>query len=129
MEDITLCCGHKVNSTDEAVGLMVPENGGRSYGLYCKECADDLVKTAGAKVYDYPEDWTRFAGCKPNNYTGELPQEETDELVELIRAIRNRCDIFLALYSVPNSKKWWATLLEDLCEDSQDVLKFYCIDK
>ena len=74
-------------------------------------------------------DWESFTGCRPNNFTGEMPWEETDELVELIKAIRNRCNIFLAAYPLLRNDHLWATLLEDLGEDAQDVLELYCIDK
>ena len=127
MSKMTLSCRHEVDSMDEAITLEMAEPNGKSYGVYCKPCADRLIAECGARRYEYPPDWASSTGCKPDNFTGEVP-EDTMELVELIRAIRNRCDIFLALYPVGGTSHAWPTLLEDLGEDAMDILETYCID-
>ena len=55
-----------------------------------------------------------------------------DRLTELIKAIRNRCDIYLALQnSVDREKISHAipTLLEDMHEDSQAIVDEYCVER
>ena len=120
MDGITLCCGHVVGDMSHAVSLEVFEDGNRfHYGQYCKDCANKLIAEGRAKVYQYPQDWM--------NYTGDMP-EEVDELVELVKAIRNRCNIFLLIASTPCTSHLWPTLLEDLGEDAIEVLESFCVD-
>ena len=55
-----------------------------------------------------------------------------DRLTELVKAIRNRCEIYLTLQ---NSVSWEKishaipTLLEDMHEDSQAIVDEYCVEK
>lgn len=53
------------------------------------------------------------------------------ELIELIKAIRNRCDICLildnAVVDVDDLARIFPTILEDLHEDSQEIIDKYCI--
>lgn len=39
-----LCCGHWVNTTSEGIDLQMDEDEGYSTGIYCKECAEKLLK-------------------------------------------------------------------------------------
>jgi len=48
------------------------------------------------------------------------------ELIDLIGAIRNRCDIFLRICYLPETENLWATVLEDLYEDAQKIAMEYC---
>lgn len=48
-------------------------------------------------------------------------------LIELIKAIRNRCDAVLAMQKLPDTEHLMATILEDLHEDSQAIIDDYCI--
>ena len=53
-----------------------------------------------------------------------------DRLTELIKAIRNRCEIYLALQDNADAEKIKhaiPTLLEDLHEDSQEIIYNYCV--
>ena len=47
-------------------------------------------------------------------------------LIELIKAIRNRCDILLAIQGFDDLQDTIPTLLEDLHEDSQAIMDEYC---
>ena len=47
-------------------------------------------------------------------------------LIELIRAIRNRCNILLAIQGFGDLQNAIPTLLEDLHEDSQAIMDEYC---
>ena len=55
------------------------------------------------------------------------------ELIELIKAIRNRCDVCLILddtvTDVDDLARIYPTILEDLHEDSQEIIDKYCIVK
>ena len=50
---VTLCCGHKVNSSEEGVDLKFKDNiNGKIsevYGSYCKDCAEEYIKELGAE--------------------------------------------------------------------------------
>ena len=50
------------------------------------------------------------------------------ELTELVRQIRNRCDIYLILQQA-NAQHLQATLLEDLYTDAQTIMDEYCIER
>ena len=55
-----------------------------------------------------------------------------DRLTELIKAIRNRCDIYLALQDNADAEKIKhiiPTLLEDMHEDSQAIVDEYCVER
>ena len=51
-----------------------------------------------------------------------------DERTELIKSIRNRCEIYLALHQVTSSyiEAIIPTLLEDLYADAQQIVLDYC---
>ena len=54
---------------------------------------------------------------------------ELEDLGELIKAIRNRCDIWLLLQEskeIERIKHLYPTLLEDLYTDAQTILDEYC---
>ena len=73
--------------------------------------------------YDYPNEW--------KTYTGEIRHPhifKTDsELIELVKQIRNRCDIFLAIQGNEGLNYAMPTILEDIYEDCQQVIDDYCI--
>ena len=71
--------------------------------------------------------WATYTGCSLDNFTGEIPEDRA-ELIELVKAIRNRCNIFLLIASTPCTSQYWATLLEDLGEDAMEILETYCVD-
>ena len=67
------------------------------------------------------EEWT--------NFTGELERGLVDEgLIELIKAIRNRCNVLLAVQGFDDLQGAIPTLLEDLHEDSQAIMDEYCME-
>jgi len=59
------------------------------------------------------------------SFTGELPQEKHD-LVELVKQIRNRCEIYLYLAGEVDTEMYLWTLLEDIYEDAQKVALEHC---
>ena len=50
-----------------------------------------------------------------------------DALYELVKAIRNRCDAIVRLYELGDTDHIMPTLLEDLHEDSQELIDDYCV--
>jgi len=52
-----------------------------------------------------------------------------DEVTERMKAIRNRCDIYMLIYDNPIADHLLPTLLEDLHIDSQDIIDGYCIER
>jgi hypothetical protein len=50
------------------------------------------------------------------------------ELTELVKAIRNRCDIYLVLQEA-KATHLQATLLEDLYKDAQTIIDEYCVER
>ena len=55
---------------------------------------------------------------------------EVDErLVDLVKSIHNRCDLFLATYDFGDLAHAIPTLLEDIHYNSQAIQEDYCIDK
>ena len=50
------------------------------------------------------------------------------ELTELVKAIRNRCEIYLALQGKDIDHALY-TLLEDLYEDAQTIVDQYCTEE
>jgi len=83
------------------------------------------------EYYDYPPEWTNFTGeCECN-----MPQN--GHLVDIIKAIRNRCNTILVLTKMENVSEQVLnidilpclhTLLEDLHEDSQKLIDDHCIE-
>jgi hypothetical protein len=51
------------------------------------------------------------------------------EVTELIKAIRNRCDIYMLICDNAIADHLLPTLLEDLHLDSQDIIDGYCTEK
>ena len=47
-------------------------------------------------------------------------------LIELIKAIRNRCNVLLAIQGFDDLQSAIPTLLEDLHEDSQSIMDEHC---
>lgn len=53
------------------------------------------------------------------------------QLFELVKSIRNRCEVLLLLsvaYPEGEIKNIIPTILEDIHEDSQEIIERYCID-
>lgn len=51
------------------------------------------------------------------------------EVTNLIKSIRNRCDIYLLIYDNEKAEPLLPTLLEDLHCDSQTINDGYCVEK
>jgi len=74
------------------------------------------------EAYCYPASW--------KNFTGEPPIDTgLAELMELIKAIRNRCDVCLDLYALGDREHLLHTILEDLYDDAQTIIDEYCIER
>jgi hypothetical protein len=54
---------------------------------------------------------------------------DKNEVTELIKAIRNRCDIYMLICDNPIADHLLPTLLEDLHYDSQAIIDGYCVEK
>jgi len=52
-----------------------------------------------------------------------------NEVTELIKAIRHRCDIYLILADMENTGHLLPTVLEDMHEDSQAIIGEYCVEE
>ena len=50
-----------------------------------------------------------------------------DELAEIIKAIRNRCDVVLTLIEHYGTERLIPTVLEDLYTDAQTIVDDYCV--
>ncbi len=50
-----------------------------------------------------------------------------DNLIELVKSVRNRCKIFLIICEHPEASNLSATLLEDMGSDMQEILE-YCVE-
>ena len=82
------------------------------------------------EYFDYPPEWKSFTGeCECN-----MPQ---NDMVDIIKAIRNRCNTILVLTKMENVSELVLnidilpclhTLLEDLHEDSQKLIDDHCIE-
>jgi hypothetical protein len=53
---------------------------------------------------------------------------DTDELAEIIKSIRNRCDVVLTLLEHCGTDNLIPTVLEDLYQDSQLLIEQYCTE-
>ena len=51
------------------------------------------------------------------------------EITEVIKAIRNRCDIYMLICDNPVADHLLPTLLEDLHTDSQNIIDGCCVEK
>ena len=51
------------------------------------------------------------------------------EVTELMKAIRNRCDIYMLICENPVADHLLPTLLEDMHEDSQAIIDGYCTEE
>lgn len=51
---IGFCCGHRVKELDEGIDLVIDEPDGKTYGIYCKDCAEIYIKEGFAKREDKP---------------------------------------------------------------------------
>ena len=64
------------------------------------------------------------------NVTGDCPVDTgLCELTELVKSIKNRCDIYLSIREIPELQAQLYTILEDLCEDAQTILDEYCTER
>ena len=54
---------------------------------------------------------------------------DKSDVTELVKAIRNRCDIYAFLQQYPTADHLLPTLLEDLHEDSQAIIDGFCVEK
>ena len=50
-------------------------------------------------------------------------------LIELIKAIKNRCEAVLMLSKMSGVDSLYATLCEDIHEDSQTIIDDYCTEQ
>lgn len=50
------------------------------------------------------------------------------ELVEVVKSIRNRCDVIQLLWDTPGYLHLIPTVLEDLYEDAQDAVNEFCVE-
>jgi hypothetical protein len=73
--------------------------------------------------------WTTTTTNIPQNFTGELPDMGLNELTEYVKAIRNRCDIYLDIIQRGSVSHAIYTLLEDLYEDAQLIADEYCAER
>ena len=71
--------------------------------------------------YQYPPEWLTT--------TLDRQVDVNLELIELVRAVNNRCEMFLALIATPCESYRLATLLEDLYTDAQTIAHEYCVVK
>jgi len=57
-------------------------------------------------------------------------RRDRHELKELLKSIRNRCEIaeFLIDSGVSSVDKWLPTILEDMYVDCQTVIDEYCVE-
>jgi hypothetical protein len=78
------------------------------------------------KAFCYPSSWTNTTGDAPNT-TGNADSGIV-ELTELIKAIRNRCDIY-DLVQKADAAHLLPTLLEDLFADAQTIIDEYCTER
>jgi hypothetical protein len=46
---VGLCCGHVVRDICEGIHLEMDDADGKTYGLYCKDCAERMIKEGWAK--------------------------------------------------------------------------------
>jgi len=53
---------------------------------------------------------------------------DKNEVTEYVKAIRNRCDIYLLIYGDEGADRLLPTILEDLHEDSQDIIDGFCTE-
>ena len=53
---------------------------------------------------------------------------DKDQVTELIKQIRNRCDIYMLIRDNPVADHLLPTLLEDLHEDSQEIIHGFCTE-
>jgi len=65
-------------------------------------------------------------------YTGEVPKDSSlGDLTELVKQVRNRCDIYLLLlqghYCEKSIEPLLPTLLEDMYEDCKEMIDRYCV--
>lgn len=77
------------------------------------------LKNMKRSGYEYPVEW--------RTWTGVNPVECDEHLVELVRQVKNRCDLFLYVCNIPDLKHTLATILEDMHEDSQAIMHDYCV--
>ena len=50
------------------------------------------------------------------------------EVTELIKQIRNRCDLYILVCQNPIADHLLPTLLEDVHEDSQAIIDGFCVE-
>jgi len=61
------------------------------------------------------------------SFTGNDPFIPDSDLYDLIKAIRHRCDIVLALGTLDETAHLLPTILEDLYMDAQVIIDSYCV--
>ena len=52
-----------------------------------------------------------------------------DDVTEIVKSIRNRCDIYILIKDNPMANHLLPTLLEDLHSDSQAIIEGFCVDE
>ena len=52
-----------------------------------------------------------------------------EDLIEMLKSIRNRCDIAETLYRMTGKLYLIPTVLEDLYKAAQDMIDAYCVEQ
>jgi len=52
-----------------------------------------------------------------------------EDLIELVKSIKVRCEVIQLLYRTPDYLMCIPTVMEDLYEDAQTAVTEFCIDK
>ncbi len=84
--------------------------------MNCKNYEDDELR----EKYGDPSTWDSWE---------EYIMTADEEQKELVKSIKNRCEIFLLICEDSNTKHLWATLCEDIFQDAQSLIFGYCIKK
>jgi len=84
-------------------------------------------------TYKYPRDWKTYTGEDSEGGSEGIdlghkePFHVDSWLVELVKSIRNRCDVVLAIQGFDDLQHSIPTILEDLYGDAQAIMDEYCI--
>lgn len=56
-------------------------------------------------------------------------EKETEEFIELVKQIRNRCEVLLLLLNTPAHYHLVYTIAEDMIHDALEIAEKYCAEK
>ena len=84
----------------------------------CLGCGKETKNCACSTTLDH---WESITGDT------EVEFMIDDELTEIIKAIRNRCDVVLTLIEHYGTEHLIPTVLEDLYTDAQTIVDNYCV--